>query len=65
VAALIILFSAASIAQVGAIILGGLAGLWPSRSEGPASCGRVEIPVSRTDLKILTWKTSPEGGWGS
>jgi chromate transporter len=48
VAALIILFSTASIAQIGAIILGGLAGLWLCRSEAPAPSGHVEIPVSRT-----------------
>jgi chromate transporter len=48
VAALIILFSTASIAQIGAIVLGGLAGLWLCRSEAPAPSGHVEIPVSRT-----------------
>jgi len=36
VAALIILFSTASIAQIGVIVLGGLAGLWLCRSEAPA-----------------------------
>ncbi|MBC9883592.1 chromate efflux transporter [Bradyrhizobium sp. INPA01-394B] len=48
VAALIILFSTASIAQIGAIVLGGLAGLWLCRSEAAAPSGHVEIPVSRT-----------------
>src|ERR1700756_1784059 len=48
VAALIILFSTASIAQIGAIVLGGLAGLWLCRSEASAPSGHVEIPVSRT-----------------
>lgn len=48
VAALIILFSTASVAQIGAIVLGGLVGLWLCRSETPASSGHVEIPVSRT-----------------
>ncbi|MDA9436444.1 chromate transporter [Bradyrhizobium sp. CCBAU 51627] len=48
VAALIILFSTASIAQIGAIILGGLAGLWLCRSDAQASAGHVEMPVSRT-----------------
>jgi chromate transporter len=48
VAALIILFSVASIAQIGAIVLGGLAGLWLCRTEAPAPSGHVEIPVSRT-----------------
>ncbi|RZN07050.1 chromate transporter [Bradyrhizobium genosp. SA-3] len=48
VAALIILFSTSSIAQIGAIVLGGLIGLWLCRSEAPAPSGHVEIPVSRT-----------------
>lgn len=47
VATLIILFSSASIAQIGAIVLGGLAGLWLCRSEAPAPSGHVEIRVSR------------------
>jgi chromate transporter len=48
VAALLILFSTASIAQIGAIILGGLAGLWLCRSDAPAPSGHVEMPVSGT-----------------
>lgn len=48
VAALIILLSAASIAQIGAIVLGGLAGLWLCRRDAPAPSGHVEIPVSRS-----------------
>ena len=48
VAALIILFSTASIAQIGAIMLGGLAGLWLCRSDAPAPSGHVAMPVSRT-----------------
>ncbi|OKO69407.1 chromate efflux transporter [Bradyrhizobium sp. AS23.2] len=48
VAALIILFSTGSIAQIGAIVLGGLAGLWLCRSDAPAPSGHVELPVSRT-----------------
>ncbi|WP_300181681.1 chromate efflux transporter [Bradyrhizobium sp.] len=48
VAALIVLFSMASIAQIGAIFLGGLAGLWFCRSQAPHPSGRVELPVSRT-----------------
>lgn len=48
VAALIILFSMSSIAQVAAIVLGGLAGLWLCRSEATAPSGHVELPVSRT-----------------
>lgn len=48
VAALIILLSAASIAQIGAIVLGGLAGLWLCHRDAPTPPGHVEIPVSRT-----------------
>ena len=48
VAALIILSSTASIAQIGAIVLGGLAGLWLCRREEAAPPGHVEIPLSRT-----------------
>jgi chromate transporter len=48
VAALAILFSPAPIAQISAIVLGGLAGLWLCRSDAPASSGHVEVPVSRT-----------------
>jgi chromate transport protein ChrA len=40
VAALLILLSAASIAQIGAIVLGGVAGLWLCRSEAPAPAAR-------------------------
>jgi chromate transporter len=47
VAALIILFSTSSAAQIGAIILGGLAGLWLCRSGSAPSAGHVEMPVSR------------------
>ena len=47
VAALIILFSTSSVAQIGAIALGGLAGLWLCRSGPAAPSGQVEIPVSR------------------
>ncbi|SFO23275.1 chromate transporter [Bradyrhizobium sp. Ghvi] len=53
VAALIILFSTASIAQIGAIMLGGLAGLWLCRSDAPAPSGHVAMPVSRT-VGLLT-----------
>lgn len=47
VAALITLFSTASISQIGAIVLGGLAGLWLCRSATAAPSGRLEISVSR------------------
>jgi chromate transporter len=46
-AALLILLSGTSAAQIGAIVLGGLAGLWLCRSEVPSPSGHVEIRVSR------------------
>lgn len=46
-AALIILFSTSSIAQIGAIAMGGLAGLWLCRGAAPAAGGHVVLPVSR------------------
>ena len=48
VAALIILFSTSSVAQIAAITLGGVAGLWLCRSASPRSTGHVAVPVSRT-----------------
>src|SRR5262249_43156709 len=47
-AALIILFSGTSIAQIGAIVFGALAGLWLCRDGQPAQSGHVVVPVSRT-----------------
>jgi chromate transporter len=47
IAAVIILFSAASVAQLGAIVLGGVAGLWLCRGAPPAAGGHVNMPVSR------------------
>ncbi|WP_315764117.1 MULTISPECIES: chromate efflux transporter [unclassified Bradyrhizobium] len=47
-AALIILFSASSPAQIGAILLGGIAGLWLCRSGAATPSGPIEMPVSRT-----------------
>jgi chromate transporter len=49
IAALIILFSSASVAQMGAIVLGSVAGLWLCRTASPASTkkGHMSIPVSR------------------
>ncbi len=47
VAAVIILFSTASIAQIGAIVLGGVAGLWLCRGAPPPEGGHVRMPVSR------------------
>jgi chromate transporter len=48
VAALILLFSTSSVAQIGAIVLGGIAGLWLCRSGTQAPSGHLEMPVSRT-----------------
>jgi chromate transporter len=48
VAALIILFSASSISQIAAIVLGGVAGLWLCRARPPATTGHVTVPVPRT-----------------
>ena len=52
VASLIILFSGTSIAQIGAIVFGALAGLWLCRNGQPSQPGHVEsghvvVPVSR------------------
>ena len=47
-AALIILFSTASIAQVAVILMGAIAGLWLCRASPPPSTGQVTVPVSRT-----------------
>src|SRR5271156_260758 len=48
VAALIILFSASSIAQIGAILFGGVAGLWLCRRAPAVAAGHITMPVSRT-----------------
>ncbi|HUZ32796.1 MAG TPA: chromate efflux transporter [Xanthobacteraceae bacterium] len=48
VAALIVLFSISSVAQIGAILFGGVAGLWLCRGAPPAATGHVGVPVSRT-----------------
>jgi chromate transporter len=47
VAALLILFSSSSLAQIAAIVLGGLAGLLLCRAALPAAAGHVALPVSR------------------
>lgn len=47
VAALIILFSASSVAQLAAIALGGITGLWLCRKGAIATSGHIEVPVSR------------------
>jgi chromate transporter len=45
--ALIVLFSVSSIAQIGAIALGGVLGLWLCRQAPPITEGHIAIPVSR------------------
>jgi len=48
-AALIILFSASSVSQIAAILLGGVAGLWLCRAAGPPTATEhITVPVSRT-----------------
>jgi chromate transporter len=55
VAALIILFSASSVAQIAAILVGALAGLWLCREAPPITAGRVALPVGpATGLASLT-----------
>jgi chromate transporter len=46
-AAFIILVSSSSYAQVGTILLGGIAGLWFCRTPAPLGAGTLEVPVSR------------------
>jgi chromate transporter len=48
VAAVIILFSTSSVAQIGAIVLGGIAGFWLCRSGTATTSGHIEVPVSRS-----------------
>jgi chromate transporter len=53
--ALIILFSTSSIAQIGAIALGGVLGLWLCRGAPPPAEGHIHMPVSRrAGLAALT-----------
>lgn len=47
-AALIILFSTASIAQIAAILIGAIAGLWLCRGAPRSPGGHISVPVSRT-----------------
>lgn len=47
-AALVVLFDSSPVAQIAAIVLGALAGLWLCRAAPPAATGHVAIPVSRT-----------------
>jgi chromate transporter len=46
-AALIVLLGTSSVAQIGAILLGAIAGLWFCRDATPAVAGHVAMPVSR------------------
>jgi len=46
-AALIVLFGASSFAQIGAIVLGGVAGLWLCRDRAAPVASSVAMPVSR------------------
>jgi len=48
VAALLVLFSASSVVQIAAILLGGVAGLFLCRDAPPLTGGHVAMPVSRT-----------------
>jgi chromate transporter len=48
IVALIMLFSNAAVAQIGAIVFGGLAGLWLCPTETPSAPSRVVLPVSRS-----------------
>ena len=48
VASLIILFSTASVAQIGAIVFGGVAGLWLCRGAPAIAAGHMAMPVSRS-----------------
>jgi chromate transporter len=45
--ALIILLSTSSLAQIAAILLGGVCGLWFCRGAPPTTAGHVAVPVSR------------------
>jgi chromate transporter len=47
VAAVVILFSTTSVAQIAAILLGAVVGLWLCRGAPPAPGGHVSMPVSR------------------
>jgi chromate transporter len=47
VAALIILFSSSSVAQIGAILFGGTAGLWLCRGASTVAAGHITVPMSR------------------
>jgi chromate transporter len=48
IVALVILFSNSPAAQIGAILLGGIAGLWLCRGKAETTASHIPIPVSRT-----------------
>ena len=48
VAALIILFSTSTLAQIAALAMGGVAGLWLCRAAPQPTTGHIAVPVSRT-----------------
>src|SRR5438876_7065581 len=48
VAALIVLLTSSSVAQIAAILLGAIAGLWFCRTAPPPSTGQAALPGSRT-----------------
>jgi chromate transporter len=48
IAAIIILFSTSSVAQIAVIVMGGLAGLWLCRAEAATTVESLVIPVSRS-----------------
>jgi chromate transporter len=52
IAALVILFSTSSVAQIGAIVLGGVAGLWLCRAAQPSGESHFSVPVSRAAALI-------------
>lgn len=55
VAALMILFSTSSVAQIGTILMGAIAGFWLCRGAAPNTVGSFGVPVSRrTGIIALT-----------
>jgi chromate transporter len=46
--ALIVLFSTSSLAQIAAIVVGGISGLWLCRAAAPTSAAHLTVPVSRS-----------------